>query len=177
MSFYIMGPLLGPVLGPLTGGFVAEHLGYKWVFIITSIISGAASVYAFLLPLKESYAGVLKKRLVERSEKGGVERVRLDGGSDGVEEKGEGDPAEKEKEKKVGKSEGDLEAGSRSASLSSPTPSSAPTPKKYLVRYEHPPNQRRILSTKEVLMVNMTRPFVLFFKSFILFVLALFMAM
>jgi MFS family permease len=154
MSFYIMGPLLGPVLGPLTGGFVAEHLGYKWVFIITSIISGLAGIYAICLPLKESYHGVLRERLIRLSQESadGLERTRIGTAKTAT----EGDVEKKHQQVHDGAEEGSTV---------------------YRVRYEHPPDYQRITSTKEVLKINMTRPFALFFRSIILFVLALFMSM
>ena len=63
MALYVLGPLFGayiitfagdipliplhqpgPVLGPIAGGFVAQNLGVKWVFIII-----ASSSYFFQL--------------------------------------------------------------------------------------------------------------------------------
>ena len=32
-------PLLGPVMGPIAGGFVAQTVGIKWVFIVISSLS------------------------------------------------------------------------------------------------------------------------------------------
>ena len=140
MSFFIMGPLLGPVLGPLTGGFVAEGLGYKWVFIITSIISAVAGVYAFVLPMEETYHPLLRTRLIKRSEDGGVLRTGAPKASD--EEKNPEDV----KERRV-------------------------------IYEEEPEVAQKKQKVKDILLVNMTRPFALFFRSFILFILALFMAM
>lgn len=33
MSFYTLGPLLGPALGPIAGGFLAQTVGVKYIFI------------------------------------------------------------------------------------------------------------------------------------------------
>ena len=137
MSFYIMGPLFGPVLGPLTGGFVAEKLGYKWVFIITSIASFVVGIYGLSLPLKESYHPLLRTRLIKRSSVNGVLR---------------------EVNTKITDEE---KAEDRSA---------------YRVKYENEPGYRKE-KTSEILWTNMTRPFALFFRSFILFILSLFLAM
>lgn len=37
MAIWAMGPILGPVVGPIAGGFVAEGLGWRWVFWIIAI--------------------------------------------------------------------------------------------------------------------------------------------
>jgi MFS family permease len=138
MAFFIMGPLMGPVLGPLTGGFISEHLGYKWVFIIVSIISGVAGVYGFFLPLRETYHPVLRDRLIKRSSVEGILRTKFGKTSD---------------------EENDMEIN-----------------KTRRIKYENVPGYRN-QKTSEILYTNMTRPFALFFQSFILFILALFMAM
>ena len=36
MAIWAMGPLLGPVIGPVCGGFLVEHLSWRWVFWIVS---------------------------------------------------------------------------------------------------------------------------------------------
>jgi MFS family permease len=65
MAIYTMGPLIGPVIGPIAGGFIAETIGFKWVFIIISIIGGVASILGILL-LRETYHPVLRARLVKQ---------------------------------------------------------------------------------------------------------------
>ncbi len=37
MGLFVMGPLLGPVIGPIAGGFVAQSIGWRWVFRIILI--------------------------------------------------------------------------------------------------------------------------------------------
>ena len=32
-------PLLGPAMGPIAGGFIAQTVGVKWVFIVISSLS------------------------------------------------------------------------------------------------------------------------------------------
>jgi multidrug resistance protein len=44
MAIWAIGPLLGPVVGPIAGGYVAENLGWRWVFWIIAIVVG---VYVF----------------------------------------------------------------------------------------------------------------------------------
>lgn len=34
MAVYNVGPLIGPALGPVAGGFIAESIGLRWIFIV-----------------------------------------------------------------------------------------------------------------------------------------------
>ncbi|KDQ29201.1 hypothetical protein PLEOSDRAFT_1092869 [Pleurotus ostreatus PC15] len=62
MAVFTLGPLLGPVIGPIAGGFVAQSIGPKYVFII--IAGLCAFIAAVGIPfLHETYAPVLRQRL------------------------------------------------------------------------------------------------------------------
>ena len=37
MALWSMGPLVGPVVGPIAGGFLAQSLGWRWVFWVIAI--------------------------------------------------------------------------------------------------------------------------------------------
>lgn len=37
MAIWAMGPILGPVVGPIAGGFVADGIGWRWIFWIIAI--------------------------------------------------------------------------------------------------------------------------------------------
>lgn len=37
-AVFSLAPLLGPVLGPVMGGFVAQELGWRWIFYIILMI-------------------------------------------------------------------------------------------------------------------------------------------
>ncbi|KAK0385101.1 hypothetical protein NLU13_7579 [Sarocladium strictum] len=89
MAGFAIGPLLGPIigksrdpdfsphsssplessllmcLGPVVGGFVADSLGWRWVFWILAIISGVISGL-FLIFSRETYAPVILQRRVDR---------------------------------------------------------------------------------------------------------------
>ncbi|KAF8512087.1 MFS general substrate transporter [Hysterangium stoloniferum] len=62
MSVYSMGPLVGPVLGPIAGGFIVKTIGFKWIFIVLTIVGAVGSLIAIPL-LEETYAPVIKARL------------------------------------------------------------------------------------------------------------------
>ena len=50
--------MIGPSLGPLFGGLIVQHLGWRWVFWILTIICAFNTVVGFFF-LKESYAPVI----------------------------------------------------------------------------------------------------------------------
>ncbi|KAK5000281.1 hypothetical protein LTR28_013114, partial [Elasticomyces elasticus] len=82
MAIWIMGPLLGPVIGPVAGGYLSNAMGWRWVFWIIAIVSGASLIVA-LLTMRETYAPTLLKRKAARlrKETGKAEyRSRLDSG-------------------------------------------------------------------------------------------------
>ncbi|KAJ3571950.1 hypothetical protein NP233_g3420 [Leucocoprinus birnbaumii] len=61
MALFSLGPLIGPVVGPIAGGFIAQEIGVKWVFIVIACVCGFASVVGIPL-LRETYAPVLRRR-------------------------------------------------------------------------------------------------------------------
>lgn len=54
MSFFGVAPLNGPVTGPIIGGFIFEHLGWRWSNWIVLMMAGAAMVLMFTV--RETYA-------------------------------------------------------------------------------------------------------------------------
>ncbi|KAG6849851.1 hypothetical protein H0H93_004345 [Arthromyces matolae] len=76
MAVYSLGPLIGPVVGPIAGGFIAQTIGIKWVFIVISILCAVASAIGIPL-LKETYAPVIRLRRAKASgDPEAVSRVR-----------------------------------------------------------------------------------------------------
>jgi multidrug resistance protein len=61
MAIWAMGPLIGPVIGPVIGGFLVQAKGWRWVFYLIAILSGAISIVAFFL-IRETYAPVILER-------------------------------------------------------------------------------------------------------------------
>lgn len=37
MAIWAMGPLVGPVIGPVAGGYLANSLGWRWIFWVLAI--------------------------------------------------------------------------------------------------------------------------------------------
>ncbi|KAL9127889.1 MAG: hypothetical protein Q9217_003325 [Psora testacea] len=76
-GWYLLGPLLGPTIGPLLGGVIVQHLNWRWLFWILTIICTVNTLAAFIF-LKESYAPVIlsaRKKAYEDSSSGKVYRV------------------------------------------------------------------------------------------------------
>jgi MFS family permease len=57
-GWYLLGPLLGPTLGPLFGGIIVQHLGWRWIFWILTIVCSFNTIVGFVF-LKETYAPVI----------------------------------------------------------------------------------------------------------------------
>ncbi|KIM47070.1 hypothetical protein M413DRAFT_268955 [Hebeloma cylindrosporum] len=66
MGLFSLGPLIGPVVGPVAGGFIAQTVGIRWVFIIIAITCGVVSLFGIPL-LKETYAPIIQLRLAKKS--------------------------------------------------------------------------------------------------------------
>jgi len=66
MALYSLGPLIGPVIGPIAGGFIAETVGIKWVFVVISVLCGVSALIGIPL-LRETYSPVIRLRLVQKS--------------------------------------------------------------------------------------------------------------
>ncbi|KAA8900921.1 major facilitator superfamily domain-containing protein [Sphaerosporella brunnea] len=67
-SLYSLGPLFGPVVGPIAGGFLAQRVGWRWVFWILLISSGCISSLLILCN-RETNPHVLIWRKTERLKK------------------------------------------------------------------------------------------------------------
>ncbi|TVY33612.1 Efflux pump [Lachnellula subtilissima] len=68
ISIWTMGPIVGPVIGPVCGGFLAQAMGWRWVFWLLSILGGVLTI-AMLIFLKETYPVVLLERKAARLRK------------------------------------------------------------------------------------------------------------
>lgn len=66
MAVYSLGPLVGPVVGPIAGGFIAETIGFKWIFMVIVGISGIAAALGIPF-LRETYHPVIRLRRAQKS--------------------------------------------------------------------------------------------------------------
>ncbi len=66
MALYSLGPLLGPVVGPVAGGFIAQSIGFRYIFVV---IAGLCLIAAVLgIPfLRETYHPVIRLRRAKKS--------------------------------------------------------------------------------------------------------------
>lgn len=60
-----LAPLIGPVLGPTIGGYIAQSIGWRWMFWILAISSGVVEL-VFLLVFRETYAMTILRRKTKR---------------------------------------------------------------------------------------------------------------
>ncbi|KAH9899742.1 multidrug resistance protein 4 [Cubamyces lactineus] len=65
MALYSLGPLLGPVIGPVAGGFIAENIGFKYIFVVVAGLCGVAAVIGIPL-LRETYHPVIRLRRAKK---------------------------------------------------------------------------------------------------------------
>ncbi|KAH9939879.1 major facilitator superfamily domain-containing protein [Amylocystis lapponica] len=66
MAVYSMGPLIGPVIGPICGGFIAQTVGFKYIFIVISALCGIAAAVGIPF-LRETYAPVIRLHLAKKA--------------------------------------------------------------------------------------------------------------
>ncbi|TVY90092.1 MFS transporter [Lachnellula willkommii] len=64
----LAGPLFGPVIGPICGGFIAEQIGWRWVFWIL-LIAGTLVTIGIETLNRETNPRVLISRKVKRLQK------------------------------------------------------------------------------------------------------------
>jgi multidrug resistance protein len=68
MAAFSAAPFIGPSIGPLVGGFIADNLGWRWLYWIQLILSFAVWVLiTFTVP--ETYAPTLLSRRAKKMRK------------------------------------------------------------------------------------------------------------
>ncbi|KAH8705825.1 major facilitator superfamily domain-containing protein [Talaromyces proteolyticus] len=78
LSGWQLGPLLGPVLGPVIGGYMAENVGWRWVFWLVAILAGIFTVVNMFVPEAYAPAPLGRKAAKLRKESGDFKYVALD---------------------------------------------------------------------------------------------------
>ncbi|KAL7947784.1 cycloheximide resistance protein [Trichoderma barbatum] len=68
VSLWAVGTVVAPMVGTIIGGYVAEVLGWRWIFWIISIIAGVVTIVALAI-LRETYPPVLLERKASRLRK------------------------------------------------------------------------------------------------------------
>jgi multidrug resistance protein len=76
MAIWAMGPLLGPVIGPVCGGFLVEHLSWRWVFWIMAIFGGAFGIILFFVGRETFHPTILACKAAELRKETGNENLR-----------------------------------------------------------------------------------------------------
>jgi MFS family permease len=56
---------MGPAIGPVAGAYITQHLGWRWMFYITSLLNASIQI-AGLIWLDETFAPTLLARKVKR---------------------------------------------------------------------------------------------------------------
>jgi multidrug resistance protein len=68
MAVFSAAPFIGPAIGALAGGFIADHLGWRWLYWIQLILSGVCYILiAFTVP--ETYAPEILARRAKKMRK------------------------------------------------------------------------------------------------------------
>jgi multidrug resistance protein len=67
-ALFSLGPLFGPVVGPIAGGFLAQRVGWRWVFWILLIAGGCVSSLLMVCN-RETNPQVILRRKTEQLRK------------------------------------------------------------------------------------------------------------
>jgi len=62
MAIYTLGPVFAPAIGPAIGGFMAESIGWRYLFIFVAGLAAFSSVLGLFL-YHETYAPILRLRI------------------------------------------------------------------------------------------------------------------
>ncbi|KAF8725112.1 hypothetical protein AX14_008314 [Amanita brunnescens Koide BX004] len=65
MAVYVIGPLIGPAVGPVAGGFIAQSIGVKYIFVVLAGAGALASI-AGIPFLRETYAPIIQIRKLKK---------------------------------------------------------------------------------------------------------------
>ncbi|APA05366.1 hypothetical protein sscle_01g001360 [Sclerotinia sclerotiorum 1980 UF-70] len=66
-SLFSLGPLFGPVIGPIAGGFVAQRIGWRWVFWILFIAGTLITIGIECLNVETNPRLLIKRKVARLS--------------------------------------------------------------------------------------------------------------
>lgn len=69
MAIYVFGSTIGPQLGNVYGGFIAQQLGWRWVFYLTSILIMGVHWFLIVLTLTETRHNIILAKRAARLRK------------------------------------------------------------------------------------------------------------
>ncbi|KAF2858732.1 MFS general substrate transporter [Piedraia hortae CBS 480.64] len=65
IGVYSLAPLIGPAIGPIAGGFIDQHVSWRWIFWSVSIADVVVQLFGLFF-LQETWAPILLERKVRR---------------------------------------------------------------------------------------------------------------
>lgn len=76
MSVFSAAPFLGPVAGPLIGGYIGDNVGWRWLYWVLLIFSGAVYIAIVIFLPETSHSQILKLRAKKLRKLTGDEKYR-----------------------------------------------------------------------------------------------------
>ncbi|KAF2017158.1 putative MFS multidrug transporter [Aaosphaeria arxii CBS 175.79] len=61
-SVVIGTPSLAPIVGPIAGGFISQHLGWRWAYWILLMASGPLNIFMIFLMKESNHPTILQKK-------------------------------------------------------------------------------------------------------------------
>jgi multidrug resistance protein len=68
-SIYAIGPVFGPIIGPVMGGFIAQKIGWRWIYWILFIASSVMTVIIMLVNRETNHSILIKRKTQRLKEK------------------------------------------------------------------------------------------------------------
>ncbi|ESW97447.1 hypothetical protein KL918_001060 [Ogataea parapolymorpha] len=76
MTIFSAAPFIGPVIGPLIGGYIGDNVGWRWLYWVLLIFSGAMYVLFVIFMPETSHSTILKARAKKLRKTTGDDRYR-----------------------------------------------------------------------------------------------------
>lgn len=82
LGIYLIAPLLAPSVGPLIGALVVTSLGWRWIFWVMLIMSGAFTTFFYFFLYETNAVAILQSRKKELQKKHPNVKYKVEGASD-----------------------------------------------------------------------------------------------